>query len=373
MAIRPLSFIGDRDAPTPLSAVHARRPILGSGKLPKDLVEIAKTRSYYVKAKDKPSATVEALGKGNERVWQVRFPVDDDLRGARPGLTLKREKPEVILKGADKAAAYSGYRPAWSDAQFVPRRIAIEAPPAMRRFSGRRVTPLWVFGADDRWQFRDLSWPWGLVGRVFNSQGFSGTGALIGDRLLMTAGHMVPWGDNPWWMRFVPAYYDGSSLHGAGVESYVSDARGYDVQGNVTGYDWAVCRLYNPLGSWLGYFGYNGYSDSWNNQPFWSIVGYPGAIANAMRPSFQGGITVNDTDGDSNGGEELESETADLTPGDSGGPMFAWWGNDPRLVGVVSGEEEIDFLWWTIEKDNVMAGGSGFTSLAAWGRSNWPL
>src|SRR4029453_3656889 len=48
-------------------------------------------------------------------------------------------------------------------------------------------------------------------------------------------------------------------------------------------------------------------------------------------------------------------------------------GHDSRLVGVVSGEEEIDFLWWTVEKDNVMAGGSGFTSLAAWGRSNWPL
>jgi hypothetical protein len=40
---------------------------------------------------------------------------------------------------------------------------------------------------------------------------------------------------------------------------------------------------------------------------------------------------------------------------------------------VVAGEEEIDFLWWTIEMDNVIAGGSGFTSLAAWGRSNWPL
>jgi hypothetical protein len=37
------------------------------------------------------------------------------------------------------------------------------------------------------------------------------------------------------------------------------------------------------------------------------------------------------------------------------------------------GEEQIDFLWWTIEKDNVMAGGSGFTSLAAWRRSNRPL
>ena len=64
---------------------------------------------------------------------------------------------------------------------------------------------------------------------------------------------------------------------------------------DLAGYDWAVCRLYNPLGSWLGYFGYNGYSDSWDNQPYWSIIGYPGAIANAERPSFQGGINVNDT------------------------------------------------------------------------------
>src|SRR5947207_3684742 len=107
MAIRPLSFIGERDPPDPLSEVHARRPILGSGKPPKDLVEIAKTRSYYVRATDKPSATVEALGKGNERVWQVSVPVVDDLRGARPGLTLKREKPDVFLKGTNKGVAYS--------------------------------------------------------------------------------------------------------------------------------------------------------------------------------------------------------------------------------------------------------------------------
>jgi hypothetical protein len=28
----------------------------------------------------------------------------------------------------------------------------------------------------------------------------------------------------------------GTSLHGAAVESYVSDARGYDVNGDMTGY-----------------------------------------------------------------------------------------------------------------------------------------
>ncbi len=372
MAIKSLTFLGSHDAPDPLSAVHSRRPILGSGKQPKDLIELAKTRSYYIDSKEKPVAAVEQVGKGDQRVWQVTLPADNQLLGARPGVTLRREKPESILREVDKSVSFTGYRPDWTDALFVPRRTAPDQPAVLRRFNGRRVTPLWVFGQDDRWQFRDPSWPWGLVGRVFNSRGFSGTGALVGDRIVVTAGHMVPWGDKSWWMLFVPAYYDGASLHGAGVQSYVSDARGYNVDGNVTGYDWAVLRLYNPLGSSLGYFGYNGYSDSWDNQPYWSIIGYPGAIANAMRPSFQGGITVDDTDGDSNGGEELESETADLSPGDSGGPMFGWWGNDPRLVGVVSGEEEVDFLWWTIEKDNVMAGGSGFTSLVSWGRSNWP-
>lgn len=372
MAIGPLTFVGDRDPPDLLSDVHARRPILGTGKLPKDLVEFAKTRSYYVHTREKPSVEIAQVGEAEHRAWRIGIPVEDRLQGARPGVTLKRETRDVILGGVDSSVPFSGLRPDWADTLFVPRQAAPRKPEILRRFDGRRVTPLWVFGQDDRWQFRDAAWPWGLVGRVFNNRGESGTGALVGNRLVVTAGHMVPWGDSPWWMLFVPAYYDGVSLHGAGVQSYVSDARGYDVQGNVTGYDWAILRLYDPLGSWLGYFGYNGYSDSWNNQGYWSIIGYPGAIANAMRPSFQGSITVDDTDGDSNGGEELESETADLSPGDSGGPMFGWWGNDPRLVGVVSGEEEIDFLWWTIEKDNVMAAGSGFTGLVSWGRSNWP-
>jgi V8-like Glu-specific endopeptidase len=372
MPLRPLTFLGDRDAPDPLSDVHARQPIVGSGRIPKELQQLKDRRTVYVSGSGNKKPTVSvARADGGRGVWRVDIPADD-MNGHRPGESMVREEPASILKAVAAGVDHTGHRPEWADAMFVPRAAVPDEPQTMRRFDGRRVRPLWVFGADDRWQFRDPSWPWGLVGRVFNSRGYSGTGTLVGNRLVVTAGHMVPWGDNPWWMLFVPAYYDGSSLHGAGVQSYVSDARGYDVHGNVTGYDWAVLRLYEPLGSSLGYFGFNGYSDSWNNQPYWSIIGYPGAIANAMRPSFQGSITVDDVDGDSNGGAELESETADLTPGNSGGPMFGWWGGDPRIVGVVSGEEEIDFLWWTIEKDNVMAGGSGYTSIVAWGRSNWP-
>lgn len=374
MPLQPLSFLGDRNSPDPLSAVHARRPILGSGKIPEELAALANRRKLFIDAAGarEPEIHRQILRDGDREVWQIDVPVSPETMGARRGITMERERPEAILNKIDQNVRFSSFRPDWSDALFVPRYTAAPYRPVMKRFNGRRVTPLWVFGQDNRQQFRDASWPWGLVGRVFNNRGESGTGALVGDRIVITAGHMVPWGDSPWWMLFVPAYYDGQSLHGAGVQSYVSDARGYEVHGHPTGYDWAVLRLYEPLGTSLGYFGYNGYSDSWNNQPWWDLVGYPGAIANAMRPSFQGQITIGDTDSDSNGGEELESDTADVTPGDSGGPLFGWWGNDPRIVGVVSGEEEMTFLWWTWDKDNIMASGSGFTGMCAWGRTNWP-
>jgi V8-like Glu-specific endopeptidase len=235
------------------------------------------------------------------------------------------------------------------------------------------VEPLWVYDSH-RFALEDASWPWGLDGRIFNNRGESGTGSLVGDRLVITAGHMVPWGDSPWWVRFVPAYFNGSSLYGAGVESFVSDAQGYNMNGNVTGYDLAILRLYDPLGTSLGYFGYNSYSSSWNNLSVWSNIGYPGDIDNAEEPAFQQGFTIDDTDGDSDGGEELETENCDLNHGNSGGPCFAWWNNgtDPRIVGVASGQEtEYQFPFSEID-DNVFASGDGLINLCAWGRTNWP-
>jgi len=352
--------------------VFARRPLLGSGERPQELLDLAGRRSFYLPSYDGEQPPVAVERTEDDGLWRVDVPMNDRLLGARPGRSARREPAEAFLEAVDERVAFTGFRPDWADVLYVPRQAAPAEIPRLRRFDGRGVRPLFVFGSDDRWAFQDASWPWGLVGRVFNSSGYSGTGALVGGRLVVTAGHMVPWNDDPWWMLFVPAYFDGVSLHGAGVQSYVSDARGYDVNGDVTGYDWAILRLHQPLGSSLGYYGFNGYSSSWNNQPWWSIVGYPGAIANAQRPSFQGGITVNDTDSDSNGGEEIESQTADLTPGNSGGPMFGWWAGDPRIVGVVSGQEEDYSFPFSFDDENVMAGGSGFTSLVAWGRTNWP-
>jgi V8-like Glu-specific endopeptidase len=371
-------FIGDRQAPTPLASVRTRRAILGSGKIPKELSAMARTRALYLEtdSKKRPEVNIESVESRDKYVWKVEVPVNDHLRGARPGLTLERHPAEKFLKEVNDDVSFKAHRPDWIDALPLPRLILDKAARSMRRFDGRRTEPLWVYD-NARYAFQDSSWPWGLVGRIFNNEGFSGTGALIGDRTVITAGHMVPWNSTAagsWWMKFVPAYFNGTSLFGAGVESYVSDARGYNTGGNVTGYDWAVLRLYEPLGQSLGYFGYNSYSTDWNDLGVWSNIGYPGDIDNAEEPAFQQGFTINDTDGDSNGGEELETENCDLNHGNSGGPSFAWWNNgtDPRIVGVVSGQETEYQFPFSTRNDNVFASGDGFVNMCAWGRANWP-
>lgn len=379
-----LHFWGEDRIPSDLVNIMNRRSILGDEKIPKELEKMRNFQSVYVKTNvgnKKPEIKViktECQSKEDD-LWRIDLP---NYKGtqfgsyARNGRVAIKQKPKELVKKIDVNVSFNSFLPKWSDGSFTPKVLMKEQHRKLKRKNGRYVDPLYVFGTDDRWSFRDVAWPWGLVGKVITSAGTTGTAALIGGRTIVTAGHMVPWNQDGWWMRFIPAYYDGTSLHGVGVESYVSDAHGYDVDGNVTGYDWAVCRLYEPLGESLGYFGFNGYSTNWNNDPYWSIIGYPGAIASAQRPSFQGNNTVIDTDGDSNGGTEIETR-ADLTPGNSGGPMFGWWDGDPRLIGVVSGQEEEwspgfwPWEWGNTELVNVIAGGSGFTNIIAWARTNW--
>ncbi|MEO7768097.1 MAG: hypothetical protein ABIS01_11750, partial [Ferruginibacter sp.] len=323
----PLHFFGEQQQPDRIEKLLDRRSIHGDRKIPAALQKLMRAKNLYLNTDsntEKPKMNVERLKMpGPRSTWKIELPFDDKYPNAEHALlgqTAIREKPEFFHRQTDPKASFASHRPSWVDGTFSPRIMTQDHFRKMKRFNKRAVDPLYVFGPDDRWAFRDPAWPWGLVGKVFTSSGWTGSATLIGDRLIATAGHVVPWHDNPWWMRFVPAFYDGASLHGAGVESYVSDVRGFDVDGSVTGYDWAVCRLYEPLGSYLGYFGYNGYNDDWENDPYWSIIGYPGAVAGAQRPSFQGSVTSDDTDGDSNGGLEIETK-ADLTPGNSGGPM----------------------------------------------------
>jgi hypothetical protein len=78
-------------------------------------------------------------------------------------------------------------------------------------------------------------------------------------------------------IKFVPGYFDGHSVAGAGVESWVTDVHGYDA-GQRQAWDLAVMRLENPLGGRLGTFGAKTYDDDWEDDPRWTLAGYPGEI-----------------------------------------------------------------------------------------------
>ena len=59
------------------------------------------------------------------------------------------------------------------------------------------------------------------------------------------------------------------------------------------------------------------------------------------------GISFHDTDGDGEC-EELETNNGDSSPGDWGGPFFAWWPDGwPYIVGEVSGQEQYQFPFST--------------------------
>ena len=354
-------------------------PVLARSEMPAELRRMNNTRAVYVSTtgEQEPKVGVSKIGtEGGRTLWQVNVPESSPESMHRPGLTAERRDLAEMCREIDPGVSSEGYRPEWLHQLFVPRGIGRPKQPRMRRFNGNRVEPLYVFGNDDRQTYEDTSYPWGCVGKIFNSDGFEGSASMVGPNLVVTAAHVVPWtsiGAGSWWMRFVPAYANGTSLFGAGVESNVSDVRAINNGNNVSGYDWAILKLYNPVGPTTGWFGYNGWSSDWEEQNYWTELGYPAAVANGELPSWQGSVDYHDEDGDSNGGEELESNTADVTPGDSGGPIFGFWGGNPRVIGVVSGEEHEYRFPTGYEDNNIFASGSGFTSLIAWGLSNWPV
>jgi Trypsin len=370
--VHPLRFAGEHKRPLRAEELVRRRPLLGTMKRPDELEAMARRQSVYVRTgtQAQPQVSISRVeDNGDQRdTWRIDIPMEQ--AGAVQGRTSLRRNAEEFLKEIDPNVDFRSWRPDWADALPVPRVLPSERASSLVRLDRRRlVTPFQTtrFPPEERQVYRDASWPWGLVCKIFTSAGLQGSGVLVGNRTVVTAGHMLP-PEGPWWIRVVPAYFDGASLHGANVQSFVSDSRGYR-QNGVVGYDWAVLRLYEPLGSWLGFFGFNGYDDDWEDEPYWTALGYPGAIS-SERPSFQTSVSIFDDDSDSNGGQELETR-ADLGPGNSGGPYFGWWAEDPRILGVVSGEE-YDSAFPTGEWGNVIAGGAGLGNLISWARTNWP-
>ena len=238
----------------------------------------------------------------------------------------------------------------WNANVFHPP-IATRATEYVRRPNGRRAVPTesidaLFFGNDDRIPYYPTGYPWHCIGKIevnADGVGTSGSGTLVGKDLVLTARHVVPWGARNATMKFTPAFYNGSSILGSSVYSWVSSAEAYEGD-DVGAWDFALLRLYQPLGDRLGYLGVRTYLDRWDDRNLWAACGYPGmAPYGGNVPAYLGGVSVDDADDDGDA-TELESENQDNSKGESGGPLWARWPNGPYLIGVTSANEKVDYL-----------------------------
>jgi len=353
-------------------------------RMPKELATMHSARRGIIHAPGRdfnPSKIVKSQDVPD--TWEFDLPSGGGL--VLPGHNSERANVADVKKQIRAGTHTKPFRPEWID--YTPHpKLGSRSQRFMRRSKGQWVRPHYgVFGTDDRQVYFPSGYPWSCIGRIFvwndfsrPSPAWSGSGVLVGGRLVLTAGHVCPWGSSNWAMQFIPASFDGVSALGSGVVSWVSDFRGY--KDPVSAWDMAVLRLYTPLGNSLGYFGAKTYDSDWEGGNYWTLAGYPGMVAGGTRPSRQMWFPIVDDDSDDDA-DELEYY-ADQTPGDSGGPVFGFWNDGPYAVGTASGGEiTLEgfsyitgplFGIWVPEDDNVAAGGAAMVNLIRWARSNWP-
>jgi V8-like Glu-specific endopeptidase len=370
------------ELPLNLDQILQRENIVASAAIPTDIASRLTTRKLLISGIRQPIMPTRSdtkLDRGN--AYEIVLPKNAVV--GLPGKTAYRlSRPRG--KKATRSAALDGFRPKWANHVYHPKRSTVPFWAQRPASVGGKTGEVYygVFGTDDRAVYYPSGYPWQCVGKVYvwndasaASWAWWGSAVLIGSRLVLTAGHVVPWDASSWMMRFVPAYYDGSSVLGAGAESYVSDTRGWSVSyysRYPDAHDMAILRLYDPLGDWIGYFGSKPYSNSFTGQPYWNLTGYPSAIASAERPSYQLGISVTEAD---TSGDALDVEhQGDSTGGDSGGPFWATWPDGfPYVIGTVSGGHSLANSGGQVVKDtNDVAGGNAVNDLINWGRTNWP-
>ena len=221
----------------------------------------------------------------------------------------------------------------------------------------------------------ETAYPWRTAGKVFvgannnfNAPIWMGSGVLVGKNLLLTAGHVCPWDKPGWWMRFIPAYKNGAEPYGS---SYVQTFYGYRRDNDVHGRDYAICRLFTPLGNTVGWMGTQSFgSDDGYLSGSWISLGYPvegGTNPNGSLMMVEQPVRIVDVDDEGDDGKELESDVYSMG-GWSGGPLWASIGGDPLAVGVLSGQET-DFLQ---PRHTVSAGGIAMVRLVQYGLATWP-
>lgn len=337
-----------------VEAVRSRPPLR-----PLDPAERPLELDFLVAGDGEPRVEVEAEriaragghepGDGRAEAYRIKLRIANAILGSVV------EPPDVkIVQFVDEhdSREAQGLRPE-SDA-MVPDHLALRALPrrsiareaALRRALRDRPAQAsedelyratTIFGADDRYTFRDTAYPWSTAGRVTSPLG-AASGVMVGPRHLLTCSHIVQWlpGNSAGWIRFAPAYYDGGEPFGAawGTRIYWQGRKvfGPTISRDEAQHDYVCVVLDRTIGNLTGWMGSRSWSDSWDGGTYWSHIGYPGDLG-GQRPSYQSSIALDGSFWD----REVHTRIfhhADVWPGQSGGPFFGWWAGEgfPRVV-----------------------------------------
>jgi V8-like Glu-specific endopeptidase len=366
---------------------------------------ISKLRS--LRTKDKPPAklvlnmdtfSLPAGGKaslvkvrGASNTFKVRVSIPGKTIGQRAQFqkipvespkTKKLKKSKTFRKVDD-----GGMRPPHLAVNFVPKKIELKPnersqPPFdfdYKRNGEILGRPGHVFPPDDRYIYQDTNFPWNTVGRVDTPLGWC-TGCTIGSRLLLTGNHCIQWNsDNTaGWVRFRPAYYNGSAPFGEAwanrVIHWIKTTPADALMDQETAFDYVVCVMDTRIGDIVGYSGYRTYEPRWNGGSYWQHMGYPTDLSGGERPSLQHSAVISSVETQSAVGQEgyVLGHFNDVVNGHSGGPVWGWWTDEawPRIVGVFSTLPYIPSM--DTSGDNEFGGGPALSSLISWARSNYP-
>lgn len=343
-----------------------------SGKIPEEYNAYKKMEpAFYVDSKQEPEVKlIKEKISGTRSTWKLSINTKTKISRHLPVLNAESiDRKKISIKKSQRVT--ESFRPAWSGIQYLPKILPHRSP--FRDIKKRKTNwltedPVMKFLNYDPNEALTQSYPWCCIGKVDSGSDFGlsggGTGVLVGPNLLLTASHVHQWHQPGWWMRFRPGFRENEFR----AESYVSQVRGYLPETGPTGYDYVICQLYNPLGKMLGWMGSQNFGnedDYYDNR--WITVGYPTIFFNGQRPKVHFDVEIVDIDNDDPGLELETSYGVAIGGGFSGGPLWNYVDNEPRVIGIRSGYENDG--WDPVR--NVYSGGHALVELVKYGLANF--